>query len=424
MSHKPLVLLGFCCLIFPTMLSAQEESEAAKAFRIRNDSLVKIWRSEYARNAKIKQDAFMSYLDTVPSDSLKIVDGRNMLLQEVPDLEKFTRIESVNFENNALVTLPKTTFGSDSLQRILIGHNELKKARFKANKSVRVLALNNNKLKKLPRSIRKLKNLRSLNLEGNQIKRIPRFIKRMDSLEDINLNFNHLKLNRRVVRRLSQIEAVSLGGNKLESLPPNIYRMQGVKSLNLGKNQLSSLPPTFANLKQIELLIFYENKFSDFPREVLELHNLKHLDFYYNQLTSLPEELGELIKLEQLFLSFNQLQDLPKSLQGLDKLVYFYAHNNQLMRFPEWIKQHQKLQRVGLSNNRIINLPDLSAMPELTDLDVQNNLIDVFPWELLYKEGMQLLTIKNNAFNLSTEEREKLERLVEKCRRSGFAVSW
>jgi len=416
------LLLVFSCFMGFVLSAGAQESEAAKAFRAKNDSLINAWRQEYEEQARLRRTAFLEMIDTIASDSLMVLSARNMELQTLSDLSRFKRLKQIHLEGHALEKLPKSTFRADSLTHIVAERSMLKKIRFPANKSVRVLSLQLNQLKRVPRSIRKLKNLQSLNLENNNIKRIPRFIKRMDSLKDINLNHNNIRLNKRAARRLAHIGAVSLGGNKIQSLPENMGKMQGLKSLNLGKNQLHELPPSFAELKGLEQLIFYENKFSTFPAEVLELKKLKHIDFYYNQLTSLPEELGELSELEQLFMSFNQLTSLPNSLQKLENLTYLYVHNNQLVVIPNWIGQHQKLQRLGFSHNRLINLPDLSAMPALTDLDVQDNLIERFPRELIEKEGMHLLILKNNDFKLEKAEMETLKTTIEHLKKNGFVI--
>jgi Leucine-rich repeat (LRR) protein len=412
MNNKQLLLL-FGCFFLSLLSVYAQESEAAKAFRAKNDSLVKAWQKEFEEEALLRRNAFLVRIDTIASDSLTVLNARSMELKTLPDLSRFKRLKQIQLEGHSLVQLPKSTFKADSLTHIVVGHSKLEKVQFPTNRSVKVLSLHHNQLKRVPYSVRKLKNLRSLNLEHNKIERIPRFIKRMDSLKDINLNFNQLQLNKRSIKRLARIEAISLGGNKLKVLPENTGNLHKTKSLNLGKNSISSLPESFKKLENLEHIIFYENKFKVFPEAVLSLKRLKHIDFYRNQLTSLPDALDKLTHLEQLFISFNQLEALPESLQNLDSLTYLYAHNNKLIIFPEWIPNHKKLQRIGLSNNRIIQLPDLTLMPALTDLDVQNNLIDRFPWELLEKESIHLLILKDNAFNLDSKEREKLKIITE-----------
>lgn len=417
---RSFILLTIILLIFFSVQS--QETRDTKAIRAKNDSVFQAWQTEYKARALERRTAFLLQLDTIDADSLTVLSARNMELEELPDLSRFKRLRRIQLEGHSLVHVPKTSFTADSLTHIIIDNSMLKTIQFPDNKAVKVVSMQRNQLVHIPRSIRKLKHLNSLNLENNQIKHIPRFIKRMDSLKEFNLNHNELRLNRRSIKRLAHIETVSLGGNKLNRLPKNIGKLYGTKSLNLGKNGISSLPESFKKLQKLEQIIFYENKFTSFPETVLELKNLKHIDFYRNRLTTLPEALGELRHLEQLFVSYNQLETLPQSLHNLEHLTYLYAHNNRLLVFPDWIAHHQKLQRLGLSNNRIIHLPDLSQMPALTDLNLQNNLIDRFPWELLEKEGLQLIILKNNAFSLTNAEMEMLKVITEKLKKRGTVL--
>lgn len=421
MIAKQLTLL-FLGIVFIAFSLCAQESAAKTAFKAKNDSVYKAWQAEYKAKAMERRLAFLLQIDTIASDSLTVLTARNMELERLPDLSRFTRLRRIQLEGHALNQLPKSTFIADSLTHIIIGNSKLERIHFRKSHAIKAVSLHHNQLRRFPRSIRKLKNLQSLNLENNQIKHIPRFVKRMDSLKDINLNHNQIQLTRRSIRRLAHIEAVSLGANKLTKLPENIGKLNGTKSLNLGKNSIGYLPKSFSKLQKLEQIIFYENKFTDFPDAILHLESLKHIDFYRNQLATLPDGLGELKHLEQLFVSYNQLETLPESLQHLDRLVYLYAHNNRLLVFPEWIAQHKKLQRLGFSNNRIIHLPDVSFMPALTDLSVENNLIDRFPWELMEKEGLLLLNLKNNAFNLDSTDKEKLKIINERLKKNGTVL--
>jgi Leucine-rich repeat (LRR) protein len=45
-------------------------------------------------------------------------------------------------------------------------------------------------------------------------------------------------------------------------------------------------------------------------------------------------------------------------------------------------------------------------MTALNELDVQDNVLEDFPWELLEKPNMKLLIVKNNNFILTKEEEQ------------------
>jgi Leucine-rich repeat (LRR) protein len=170
------------------------------------------------------------------------------------------------------------------------------------------------------------------------------------------------------------------------------------------------LPATFANLDSLTSVIFYKNQFSEIPPEIFKLYQLEELDFYYNQIHEIPDEIGDLTKLEQLFVSYNTISKLPESMARLLHLKYFYIHHNELVIVPDWLLKLSSLERLDLSYNKIMVLPDLSQIETLTEVDLQDNQLESFPWELFEKENMKILLIKNNPLILDEDEREFLEK--------------
>ena len=59
-------------------------------------------------------------------------------------------------------------------------------------KSLEILALNNNKNKELPVSIRKLKRIQSLHLSKNKLDELPKMILELDALKLLDLTGNNL----------------------------------------------------------------------------------------------------------------------------------------------------------------------------------------------------------------------------------------
>jgi hypothetical protein len=55
-------------------------------------------------------------------------------------------------------------------------------------------------------------------------------------------------------------------------------------------------------------------------------------------------------------------------------------------------------------------LPDLSQIETLTEIDLQENRLESFPWELLEKENLNILLIINNPLILDEDESEFLEK--------------
>lgn len=356
------------------------------------------------KEAVEKRKLLLTEWENINPDSVSKVNFNNLYFNEVPDISKFINLRIIEGESNLITKLPKSTFKSDSLIRVNFSLNKIKQVHFKSNSKITSVNLSHNKLKRIPRSIKKLKYLRHINLSDNQLKKIPRFILKLDSLQEITLNYNHLKLSKRSILNLARVKSILLAGNKLTELPENIDQLSSVEKLNFAKNELSALPEAFARLEGLTSVIFYKNQFSEIPPEIFKLTKLYELDFYYNHIEEIPEEIGNLTRLKQLFLSYNSINVLPKSLTKLKNLKYLYLHHNNLIIIPEWITQLSNLERLDFSYNKIISLPDLSKIDSLTEVDLQENQLEYFPWSLLEKANLKVLIARNNPFILDEPE--------------------
>ena len=309
--------------------------------------------------------------------------------------------------NENIRKIDKKLLASDSLRNVIIEQCGLRRIKFPKGNHIESIKLFDNKLKRVPPSIKRCKNLEHLDLEHNQIKHIPRFIADLDSLRSLDLNHNRLKLTESDVRHASKVKKLSIGGNNIEKLPENIGILQ-CTNLNLGKNKLSSLPASFADLKQVHHLIFYENEFVTIPEEISGFENLQHLDFYKNHIKEIPDFIGNYENLRYLYLSYNEIEEIPDTLRNLKNLNYFYIHHNKILTIPNWIVEMDSLERFGVGYNKLISMPDMSEMPSLIELNCEGNLLEEFPWKLVEKPGMQFLIVRDNLFELKEEEIEVL----------------
>ncbi|MBO7074451.1 MAG: leucine-rich repeat domain-containing protein [Bacteroidales bacterium] len=321
-----------------------------------------------------------------------------------PEIENGTlMITNVNIRK-----IDKKLLTSDSLRNVIIEQCGLRRIKFPRGNKIESIKLFDNNFKRIPRSIKNCKNLEHLDLEHNRIKHIPRFIAQLDSLRSLDLNHNRLKLTESDVRHASKVKKLSIGGNNIEKLPENIGILQ-CTNLNLGKNKLSSLPASFADLKQVHHLIFYENEFVTIPEEIAGFENLQHLDFYKNHIKEIPDFVGNFDNLQYLYLSYNEIDAIPDTLRNLKNLTYFYIHHNKILTIPDWIVEMDSLERLGVGYNKLISMPDMSDMQSLIELNCEGNLLEEFPWKLVFKPGMQFLIVRDNLFELSDEEVEFLQ---------------
>jgi Leucine-rich repeat (LRR) protein len=80
------------------------------------------------------------------------------------------------------------------------------------------------------------------------------------------------------------------------------------------------------------------------------------------------------------------------------------------------------IERLDISYNHIISMPDLSGMTALSELDVQDNVLEDFPWELLDKPNMKLMIVKNNNFILTKEEEQMMLDWKNEAGQEGLVV--
>lgn len=373
------------------------------------DSVLQIMKEQERLQASEQRAIMIKKLKASPSDSVFELQIENLYFRQLPDISRFKFITTIDAEKNELKSIKKSVFKGDSLHRINLSGNQMKHIRFPKNNTITSLILNENNFRRIPPSIKKLKNLQYLEMNNNLIRGIPRWLPKNSKLTSLDLNYNKLRFDKKAVRGLNNINSLLLGGNELTELPDNIGELKNLRKLNLGKNKLSNLPGSFKELDSLTNLIFYQNEFAEIPTEIGYLKNLVELDFYYNNITEIPDEIGGLTKLKQLFLSFNQIKILPDTLRNLTNLKYVFLHHNQLMYIPKWVGSMTKMERMDLSYNHIISIPDLSGMKSLSELDIQNNVIENFPWELLEMPNMKLLIVKNNNFILTGKEEAMLK---------------
>ena len=435
---KKLLLIAFLSIPFLGILAQNTSLLDGKVIRLDStkqdkfpsvihanqvDSLWRAMQMEEEKQRTVARKEFLANFDQLP-DTLKVLKMNKLDLTEVPDISRFYQLKELYADGNKLTVIPKSVFSSDSLRFVNLSGNQIKRIKIPRNNTVISLKIEAGGLQRIPFSLRKMKNLKRIYFSNtdvasayqnqNTIKRIPCFLKKMDSLTEINLNYNKVKLNKAAARRLKNIKVILLAGNELETLPENSNRLTSARRLNFSKNQLSELPASFTELDSLKSVIFYENNFSVFPLEVCSLKNLKELDFYYNHIDKIPLEITQLHKLERLYLSFNKIKTLPDTLRFLKNLKRLYIHHNQLVIIPQWITEMDSLEVLDVGYNQIIDFPDISKIPNLYEVDIQDNAIGEIPWKLAKKENLKLLFLKNNLFLEDETNRAELKQLQKK----------
>ncbi len=121
-------------------------------------------------------------------------------------------------------------------------------------------------------------------------------------------------------------------------------------------------------------------------------------------------------------MAYNNIEVLPDTLRSLKKLRAQYVHDNLLRYAPEWITDFLNLEILDLSFNKLLSLPDLSEMPSLYEVDIQENDIDYVPWNLLDKPNLRLLLIRGNPFLIDKDDKDELRKKIDKKRTEGVVI--
>lgn len=398
----------FILLIFSSFISFSQENNS-----IRLDSLENARREAYQKKQEAKRIARLEDFQNLDPDSTSALDLSGLNLSELPDLSSFRKLKDLELQGNNLVLFDQKKISSDSLTELNLSKNKWEKLRFSKSYTVKSLKLNDCELDKVPRSIKKLKKLKRLELSGNMIRKLPSFIKKMRSLEEININFNGIQVSEKDIRKLKDLKIVQFIGNEIEYIPDNISELRSVKKLNFSQNNISSLPNSMAELDSLESLILYKNNFDSIPDLVFSIRTLTELDFYYNNLTEIPASINRLASLELLFLSYNSITKIPEELRDLDNLLKLYIHHNELVGLPPWIVEFKKLEVLDVGYNKLAVLPDLSSLKSLKEVDVQENYLSELPWGILSLPNIERVFIRDNPYEITQDEAEKLKIILE-----------
>ena len=417
-----LLLLPSLVLIAQNQPLPGNKNALPDSVKIKYQKQLAAWEAERKKRETEAREAFLAELKIMNPDSVTRLNMKNLGLTELPDLSKFYRLKKIDASGNHIKHFKKQSFKSDSLSIVVLSGNPVKRICFPSGTHIKKLAMDNCNLKRIPCSIRKLKELHSLVLSKNQIRQVRSYVKRMEKLDELNLNFNRIEFNNKTVRRAGQIRRVLFAGNNISTLPDNIDVMTGVRSLNLADNNLSEVPDSFGRLDSLQTIIFYKNRFHQIPTVIFELSNLKELDFYYNNLRSVPDKFDRLPNLTRIYLSFNKLTNLPETMGSLKKLKSLYVHHNQLTTIPQWVTGLPNLTVLDAGFNQLISVPDLSIIKPLEEVDLQSNNLEDIPWPLLKKTGLRRIFLRNNVFIKDGEDMIKLKKLVKERAARGVNI--
>jgi Leucine-rich repeat (LRR) protein len=251
---------------------------------------------------------------------------------------------------------------------------------------VEVLDLGNNAfIRIMPDDFAGLINLKKLYINNNDIKVLHDggtsvgVLDTLTELEEIDLSMNLLTgdglyntdTHRSVFHSLTKLKVLDISRNQIDKLHPMpAFHCPNTTVWN---------NCTKEGLIGIEKLKFGTNLFHKQPIPIKSFHNLttlKELSMEGCHFEKDIPDFSSLVNLTSLDLSLNRLQGvIPESMMTMTALHHLQLNNNQLVQtIPESITQLKQLRSLNLGMNLFNgNLPNVSSMPELTQLYIQGS---------------------------------------------------
>lgn len=114
---------------------------------------------------------------------------------------------------------------------------------------------------------------------------------RLANIRILNLNQNSIKTLPKTINELIHLEILTIEHNQLEQIPNEIGGCRRLNELHLGFNQLTKLPLEIGYLIELRKLVVHRNKLVELPESITNLKGaLRHLDVSCNSLRIFPSK--------------------------------------------------------------------------------------------------------------------------------------
>ena len=175
--------------------------------------------------------------------------------------------------------------------------------------------LNDNVLTEVPQEIGALSKVTFLYCIKNPIREIPTALANMQALQGIYFTDNDIAEIPPFIFAMKQLRKLQVSKNHLKVLPPEISHLTRLIHLNLSENEIAEVPATIANLTKLRVCDLSGNRLERLPEEFGKVKILYQLRVANNPLTSLPEGFANMPGTIDVFGTSIRKEDLPEALQ-------------------------------------------------------------------------------------------------------------
>ncbi len=231
------------------------------------------------------------------------------------------------------------------------------------------------------KNIYKVEKTYRLDLSEQNLTELPEFVNTLKELRMINLSGNeniNLEKAFETLSSLPKLEVILLDSIKCKELPDNFKKLNALHHVSLVNNPELNFAQAF---------------------ELMSGFNLEFLNLSENHLQELPKEINQIKSLRDLKLSSNQLKlsELFFTLSTIPKLRALWIDNNQIELMPFETVMLDKLIYLYLDNNRISEFPpEMKNMNKLLVLHAANNNFEELPIILTQMPQIKFAILSNN----------------------------
>lgn len=380
------------------------------------------------KGEKLKNDSVIEFLSLVKEihpwparlDPIRIHFAKtfDILFKFVESPEK---IRTLNLSRCGLKEVPHSISKLNGLKTLCLDDNQIKEIPAWVNdlQGLNELSLMRNRL--TGEGIQCLKDnvkLTTLCLGGNNIPSVS-FLHPSSPLECIDLSANGVCYFPETLLYLPELKKIDLAFNYIKTLPVDWHNLSSsLEHLDIAVNYLGEID-SVKNLSKLNFLHCAQNQLTTLP----DLNNLPLISLYCanNGLCTLFELVPEGIlkgTLSILDVTNNDLDSIPLSWSCLKRIEAIYASNNHIRQIPDnFISPKLKtlnlfmnqLTEIGeciysfdavwLGMNKLTALPSFNSLAlakKIRILNLSDNLINIFPEDILKNLDLQQLTLARN----------------------------
>ena len=293
--------------------------------------------------------------------------------EDEADVTRWPGLEFVYDENTGAVQyLSDITFDEKfaSMKKVPNGLSSLA--------TIESLTFENLDLEELPDDLG-LTNITTLALINTKLKKLPANLSRMQLASVHIINSELTELPAGIGDWSETMRVLTISGSRLTTLPVEIGKLRKLVNLRITDSELTSLPDVFESLPHIAHLDLSNNPgLSALPVSIAKIRDLRGIALDGCSFTAVPEVVKQCRLIINVWMQNCKLTTLgADEFAGNTQLNGLYLSGNTFSSFPALCCP--ALMSLGLNNCGLNTAPDLSGLPELRALYLEENNITALP---------------------------------------------